>query len=925
MWKLSVSSVLFVCFALSFEIDVNHRLPNNTSPQAYDINLEFGEFDSGELSFTGSVYITINVSESTNIITLHSSVLVLNTSLTRLNYGGNDIAHTHDVDIEREFLIITTMEEQLQRFSIVLLRVDYSGAISTSAIEGVFRRSYFDKNDKISYYIATQTKPNYARRIFPAYDEPRFKARFQITLSYNAKYKALSNMRERFFIDTNTGRRVSIFNSPNHLPTYLIAFIISEFDMMANITVTTTTTVNNVALRIFAASSQQTENAAFAMETTRQALELFENEFSYAFQYEIDKLDQVALPHFADAACSMVNYGLSFYREDCLLYEPLVNTVSEKQRAERAIINNVCHQLIDLKMSSDYSIASGLCKFYEYHISAKLHPPITAATIEGLFTIETMETALVSDITTTRQEQWQQSDDIAYNKSASVFRMLFHSLTESTFTEGLKIFLSQYSLNPTGVTTQRNLYDAWQRAVNIEQQKKDMENYKVEELFGCWEQVGYPILYVERSYNDHRVRFSQKSIIKDDNTTFWHIPVTYITNDNSTSIRKFWLHPTRQFEMLIDDLRPNSHLLVNVNRMGYYRVQYDEANWMLIARELSHLESSNLSPISRAMLMNDAAIFLANNMLRARIFLELIKHLEGDVEYLPWLVATNNLQHMRWMVVDGNTKMSDDFKRFLQKLLTKVFSTYGIDEQDDEENHHKLMRNIVIEWSCGVHLQSCLDVTRDKLWSYFLDEESPSLSIDHEDIIFCHGLIMATKYEFDFIWKVFKRTTSSSRRLFYLRAMGCIEDDEILMKFIMAIIESDDLTADEIVTILKATYSHNHVGLRVTLQFLRSYYDAVIGLLQKHNIMSAMNQVFHDIALKVNDEILFATLSDILVIYDIDKITQNEIHTIIKENLRFIERHKSDIEDFLEDFHSNASLVVSSIYCILIAVFLMLN
>ncbi|KAG5671284.1 hypothetical protein PVAND_001489 [Polypedilum vanderplanki] len=326
----------------------------------------------------------------------------------------------------------------------------------------------------------------------------------------------------------------------------------------------------------------------------------------------------------------------------------------------------------------------GIKIFYEYHISAKLHPPITAATIEGLFTIETMETALVSDITTTRQEQWQQSDDIAYNKSASVFRMLFHSLTESTFTEGLKIFLSQYSLNPTGVTTQRNLYDAWQRAVNIEQQKKDMENYKVEELFGCWEQVGYPILYVERSYNDHRVRFSQKSIIKDDNTTFWHIPVTYITNDNSTSIRKFWLHPTRQFEMLIDDLRPNSHLLVNVNRMGYYRVQYDEANWMLIARELSHLESSNLSPISRA--------------------------------------------------ID-----------FLQKLLTKVFSTYGIDEQDNEENHHKLMRNIVIEWSCEVHLQSCLDVTRDKLWSYFLDEESPSLSIDHEDIIFCHGLIMATK------------------------------------------------------------------------------------------------------------------------------------------------------------------------------------
>jgi hypothetical protein len=81
-------------------------------------------------------------------------------------------------------------------------------------------------------------------------------------------------------------------------------------------------TFNEIALRIFAASSQQTQNAAFALETTKRALEIFESEFSYAFQYGADKLDQVALPF---NRCSEVNYGLTFYRENCLLYEPLVS------------------------------------------------------------------------------------------------------------------------------------------------------------------------------------------------------------------------------------------------------------------------------------------------------------------------------------------------------------------------------------------------------------------------------------------------------------------------------------------------------------------------------------------------------------------------------------------------------------------------
>lgn len=132
-----------------------------------------------------------------------------------------------------------------------------------------------------------------------------------------------------------------------------------------------------------------------------------------------------------------------------------------------------------------------------------------------------------------------------------------------------------------------------------------------------------------------------------------------------------------------------------------------------------------------------------------------------------------------------------------------------------------------------MHLQSCLDATREKLWKFMLDERNVSISVDYEYVIFCKGLIMITEHEFDFIWKVFKGTENPTRRNLYLNSMGCIEDESILMKFIMMIIESkdiDNVVNNEWKTILKATYSNNVVGLRVTLHFLRQHYDAFIEL-----------------------------------------------------------------------------------------------
>lgn len=77
---------------------------------------------------------------------------------------------------------------------------------------------------------------------------------------------------------------------------------------------------NNILFRMFS-RPEQIHNTEFGLETAMRALELVESAFET--KYELEKLDQVALPVFNRGG--MENYGIVFYREDYLLVEPSVS------------------------------------------------------------------------------------------------------------------------------------------------------------------------------------------------------------------------------------------------------------------------------------------------------------------------------------------------------------------------------------------------------------------------------------------------------------------------------------------------------------------------------------------------------------------------------------------------------------------------
>lgn len=105
-------------------------------------------------------------------------------------------------------------------------------------------------------------------------------------------------------------------------------------------------------------------------------------------------------------------------------------------------------------------------------------------------------------------------------------------------------------------------------------------------------------------------------------------------------------------------------------------------------------------------------------------------------------------------------------------------------------------------------------------------DESVALSVDHESAILCHGLILATMDDFEFMWQLYESTSSPERRMFYLKVIGCIESKEILMEFMERMFERKSEWKD----ILRAACCTHRIGSRVTLEFLSKNYDRVIGL-----------------------------------------------------------------------------------------------
>src|SRR5215813_6255057 len=279
-----------------------YRLPTTVIPERYEIKLTP---NLSVATFAGEEKVTIQIFEPVRQIVINAAELEFQAVAIK-GLGGEVVRGNPALDIENEQATFDFPETlNAGRWE---LQIAFSGILNDK-LHGFYRSTYKDPNGREKTLASTQFESTDARRAFPCWDEPAFKAVFQVTLVVDDGLTAISNarvIRETFL--PQSGKKEVVFADSMKMSTYLVAFIVGEFEGTAPVM------VGSAPLRVLSVPGKK-HLGKFSQEVGKFSLEHFSG--YYGIAYPGDKLDFIAIPDFASGA--MENLGAITFRETALL------------------------------------------------------------------------------------------------------------------------------------------------------------------------------------------------------------------------------------------------------------------------------------------------------------------------------------------------------------------------------------------------------------------------------------------------------------------------------------------------------------------------------------------------------------------------------------------------------------------------------
>lgn len=130
------------------------------------------------------------------MITLHKNDLHIyedKTTVVDVKSKYREVVSQQSYNSENDFYTVE-LQSTLKKNGEYEILLEFEGTIK-EGLAGYYRSSYVDtKTNTTRWLSVTHFEPMDARRAFPCFDEPSFKAVFKITLGHHKKYTALSNM-----------------------------------------------------------------------------------------------------------------------------------------------------------------------------------------------------------------------------------------------------------------------------------------------------------------------------------------------------------------------------------------------------------------------------------------------------------------------------------------------------------------------------------------------------------------------------------------------------------------------------------------------------------------------------------------------------------------------------------------------------------
>ena len=653
------------------------KLPKEVVPTFYDLHLTP---DTEKRTFSGEETVQVEVRKPTSRFVLNAKNLVLTDPKLTGPDEADPLRPTVATDDEQETCTLTFPAELPA--GVYQLNLHFTGKINQDGA-GLFASTYTGENGQPETMLGTQMEPTDARRMFPCWDEPSFRAKFRVGVTLPAAAKhltAVANMPLESSAPAADGGELRQFQTTPPMASYLVVLCIGNFDQL-------TGEADGIPIHVVAVKGR-VQNGKYALESAEKILHFY-NEY-FGVKFPLPKLDLIAISGGGGFGGAMENWGGITFAEPALLYDPATSSQSHQERVFEVIAHEMAHQwfgdLVTMAWWDNLWLNEGFAEWMGESATDRFNPgwqyweniasnKNTAMTSDARSTTHPIQQPVVSEMDAERA-----FDEITYNKGQAFIRMLENYLGPDKFRDGLRHYMKAHAY---GNTTTADLWAAL----------KESSGQPVADIAAQWtEQPGFPLVSVSHDPADPgKVKLSQRRFTVHDPHAAplrWKIPVVDAAVDEKAAG-----HLLLDEDRTVPDPVEGSPVKFNLGGTGYYRVAYDEATLRPLLARFNDLDARDQSNLLR-----DAWAAVNADLGSMTAYLDMVKVLRpAQTNPLVWTQVCAVAGTVDRLYLGGDPAARAAWRQAMISLLRPVFLHYGWQSAPDEGAPAKELREALIE------------------------------------------------------------------------------------------------------------------------------------------------------------------------------------------------------------------------------------
>ena len=736
------------------------RLPKNVVPTDYRIAIVP---DAAKLSLSGTESVTLQFREATATIVFNS----LNEKLRRARLDGKPVKSV--VSDDKQQLTTVTLAAPAQPGAHVL-SFAYTGKIETQP-NGLFAQPYQKPDGGKGLLLSTQFEQTDARRMFPCWDEPAFRAVFRLTVTVPAAWTTLSNMPVASRQVRGTLATTTFQDSPK-MPSYLVEF--SGGDLAA-----ISAESGGTQFSVWAVRGQE-KSGEYALANAQQILADYNEYFGYP--YPLPKLDSIAVPGGFQGA--MENWGAITYNDQALLVTRS-STDEDRQGVYATQTHEMAHQwngdLVTMGWWDDMWLNESFASWVSAMETDYRNPSWKWWEVQDGDKEDAMKAdariashAIQQHVSDELQANNAVDPQITYSKGQAVLRMFDNYLGHETFRAGIRAFMKAHAYsNATSADLWKSLNEA---------SGKDVARIAADWI----EQPGFPLVSVVATCDakgERSIALSQERFLlrgTDPNSPHWSVPLqlrvgadgqpqTVLLSDNGQTVAAG---------------RCDQPLSADAGAIGFYRVAYDAATLQVNTKNFAALPDAD-----RIVLLDDQWALVEAGKQPLPSYLALASAMGGNLDARAWTQVARALETIEYD--ERGTPGHSAFAAYARSVLKPVAQQLGWDAKPDETPLLKKLRSIVLaDLGCWDDAEVVAEA-RKRFAAFVADRDS--LKPDEQATVLTIVAQHADAATFEQLHTVAKSAKNETEMRRYYAALASVRDPQLARQAVDIALSSPEI------------------------------------------------------------------------------------------------------------------------------------